>query len=75
MTSGSAQAAVVFLVAALFNLPRWFEFAYDYEFKIRKEILENGTVVETNVSVLTVGTTDLRKNEAYIRCVQRDPIS
>ena len=69
MTSGLTQAAVVFTVAALFNLPRWFEYVYDYKFEIRNQTLENGTEIEANVSVFSgeIKMTELRKNEIYIR--------
>ena len=32
--SGTKQAVIVFVSAALFNLPRWLEFEYKYEFKV-----------------------------------------
>ena len=67
-TSGSTQAAIVFLVAAIFNLPRWFEFIYVYDFELRNQTLENGTMTRTNVSVFSgVDLANFRKNEAYIR--------
>ena len=34
--SGARQALIVFMAALLFNLPRWFEFAYEYKWEVGK---------------------------------------
>ncbi|XP_059083230.1 uncharacterized protein LOC131880581 [Tigriopus californicus] len=65
--SGIWQSIIVFVSAALFNLPRWFEFEYNYEMKEVNLTMVNGTMVLSNVSDIVVGTTELRRNEAYVR--------
>ena len=36
--SGVRQAVLVFVAAATFNLPRWFEFAFGYDYQVRCSI-------------------------------------
>ena len=67
--SGPMQTFIVFVCAAAFNLPRWFEYEYRYDvLSVANETLEdNVTVVEVNITQLTVDTTPMRQDNRYIR--------
>ena len=70
--SGYLQAAIILVMSAIVNIPRWFEFAYEMTqetFNVTETSLVTGeeVMVEVNRSRLIATPTQLRQNDEYIR--------